>query len=366
MQQWNEFIELMTANPLNALFLILGIILLEVILSFDNAAVLATMVKDLSPEDQSKALRYGILGAYLFRGIALILVDVILNIWWLKPIGGLYLIWMAAQHFRKSNEPEPSEEMPEAKKNTIYKYTVGLIGVFWSTVLAVEFMDIVFSIDNIFAVVAYSDNLILICIGVFIGILAMRYVAKYFVVLMEKYPFLENSAFIVIGLLGVKLCFSILVHVGESDFQQGKLEIQRFSDHRVIAVVDLKKGDQSYVKHGNLVVKPKVKLKPKTTYEIVFNSDSKSLNDVKAYYLGEDQKWTFTTGKGVKKKKMNALSPIYPLDNSMQNSQQLTIKIKGENPFKWIDSEAFDLFVSIITLLIFIVPIVAIRLVKKK
>ncbi|MNY41955.1 hypothetical protein D3C86_1768060 [compost metagenome] len=40
----------------------------------------------------------------------------------------------------------------------------------------------------------------------------MRYVAKYFVVLMEKYPFLENSAFLVIGILGIKLCLALLVH----------------------------------------------------------------------------------------------------------------------------------------------------------
>jgi predicted tellurium resistance membrane protein TerC len=40
----------------------------------------------------------------------------------------------------------------------------------------------------------------------------MRYVAKYFVVLMEKYPFLEKSAFLVIGILGLKLCFALVVH----------------------------------------------------------------------------------------------------------------------------------------------------------
>ena len=45
-EQWNNFIFELSHNPLNAVFLILGIILLEVILSFDNAAVLATMVKD--------------------------------------------------------------------------------------------------------------------------------------------------------------------------------------------------------------------------------------------------------------------------------------------------------------------------------
>ena len=213
MNQFQEFAAMMSEHPLNAILLILGILLLEIILSFDNAAVLATMVKDLPKEQQDKALKYGILGAYVFRGLALVLVESILSIWWFKPIGGAYLIYMAVKHFlAKSVQDEIEAEVQETKKSFIYRGTVGVIGIFWSTVLAVEFMDIVFSIDNIFAVVAYSDNVVLICIGVFIGILAMRYVAKYFVLLMEKYPFLENAAFLVIGVLGIKLCLALLVH----------------------------------------------------------------------------------------------------------------------------------------------------------
>lgn len=213
---WNDLLEMLTGNPLHAMMVIFGIILLEVILSFDNAAVLATMVKDLPEQQQAKALRYGILGAYIFRGVALILVEQILEIWWLKPIGGFYLLWMAISHFAKGTKQEAQDEVKEVKKSLLYRATVGSIGVFWSTVIAVEFMDIVFSIDNIFAVVAYTPNIFLICAGVFIGILAMRFVAKYFVVLMEKYPFLEKSAFIVIGILGIKLCFALLVHFDES------------------------------------------------------------------------------------------------------------------------------------------------------
>jgi YkoY family integral membrane protein len=210
-QQWYNLIEMLTNNPVQVLFLVFGILLLEVILSFDNAAVLATMVKDLPDDQQKKALRYGIVGAYVFRGVALILVEQILSIWWLKPLGGLYLLWMAFNHFLVK-EKDSSEEVEDVKKSAFYRYTVGWLGIFWSTVIAVEFMDIVFSIDNIFAVVAYTPNIYLICGGVFIGILAMRYVAQYFVVLMERFPYLEQSAFIVIGILGVKLCFSVLVH----------------------------------------------------------------------------------------------------------------------------------------------------------
>lgn len=69
------------------------------------------------------------------------------------------------------------------------------------TVVAVEFMDMVFSIDNILAAVALSDKVWVVMLGVFIGIAAMRFVAGKFVVLMQKYPDLEDSAYIVIAIL---------------------------------------------------------------------------------------------------------------------------------------------------------------------
>ena len=73
-------------------------------------------------------------------------------------------------------------------------------------------MDLAFSIDNVFAAVAMTDNLLLIWLGVFIGILAMRFVAVRFLGLMETYPFLKTSAFLVIGMLGFRLTFDVVVH----------------------------------------------------------------------------------------------------------------------------------------------------------
>ena len=85
----------------------------------------------------------------------------------------------------------------------------------------VELMDMAFSIDNIFAAVAFTPNLILVCIGVFIGILAMRFIAQWFVKLMEKYSFLETAAFTVIAILGIKLTLSIVEHfLPESAFSK--------------------------------------------------------------------------------------------------------------------------------------------------
>lgn len=194
------------------LLIILNLIVIESLLSVDNAAVLATMVLDLPKEQRSKALRYGIIGAYVFRGVCLLLAAWLVKIWWLKPLGGLYLLYLAFSYFKNRSAEKGEEEAIKKEESWLYKSTVGLIGPFWATVALVELMDLAFSIDNVFAAVAFTDHVFLIYTGVFIGILAMRFVAQAFVKLMEKFTFLEAIAFIVIGVLGIKLTSSLYTH----------------------------------------------------------------------------------------------------------------------------------------------------------
>ncbi len=196
-----------------SLIIILNLILIESLLSVDNAAVIATMVLDLPPEKRKLALRYGILGAYFFRGVCLVSASWLIKIWWLKPLGGLYLIYLAVDYFRRKSTPQTDDDALKKEETWYYKLTIGLVGPFWATIIAVEMMDLAFSLDNVFAAVAFTDNIYLICTGVFIGILAMRFVAQWFVLLLERYPFLETSAFAVIGILGIKLSFSFVSHV---------------------------------------------------------------------------------------------------------------------------------------------------------
>lgn len=218
-----EFLQQIVGEDVGAaLLIILNLIIIESLLSVDNAAVLATMVLDLPKHQRGKALQYGILGAYVFRGLCLFFAAWIIEIWWLKPLGGLYLLYLTYNYFKSKATPKTEDDTLNKQENFIYKYTLGLLGPFWATIALVEFMDLAFSIDNVFAAVAYVENvphpynLRLVWIGVFIGILAMRFVAMSFVRLMERFPFLETSAFIVIGILGVKLTTSLLCHFYEN------------------------------------------------------------------------------------------------------------------------------------------------------
>ena len=207
-----ESVQQILDNPGASLAIIGNLIIIESLLSVDNAAVLATMVMDLPEKERDKALKYGIWGAYIFRGLAMIFASFLIKIWWLKPIGGIYLLYLVYDYWKSKQTQSEEDDTLDKKSNWLYKATIGSLGTFWATVALVELMDMAFSIDNVFAAVAFTPNIILVCVGVFIGILAMRFIAQWFVKLMEKYNFLETAAFIVIAILGIKLTLSLFEH----------------------------------------------------------------------------------------------------------------------------------------------------------
>lgn len=178
------------------LLVVLVLIVLEGLLSCDNAVVLALLVKDLPPAQRGRALRYGIIGAYVFRVAALALATWIMSRWYLKVLGGAYLLYLAFAHFLKHDDDQLSERA--------VRRFFGL-GAFWSTVIAVEMTDIVFSVDSIAAAVALSDKLWVLILGGLLGILAMRFAAQGFVRLLEIFPRLESAAFIAVAVIGLKL-----------------------------------------------------------------------------------------------------------------------------------------------------------------
>jgi len=203
------FSHFLQPDPKAALLIVLNLILIESLLSVDNAAVLATMVMDLPEKDRKRALRIGLILAYVFRGTALLFASVLIKINWLKLLGGGYLLYLCIHFFykrifQKENILQIEEE--ELEQEVKHPRRIPGLSAFWSTVVMVEVMDMTFSLDNVFAAVAFTDNIYLVCLGVFIGIITMRIVAGYFVKLMERFPFLDAVAFLVIGVLGLKLC----------------------------------------------------------------------------------------------------------------------------------------------------------------
>lgn len=175
------------------------LVLLEGLLSADNALVLAILVKHLPRLEQRKALLYGLGGALVFRLVAILFAAVVLRQWWLQAVGALYLLYLPARHFHRASQP----------------YAVRSSGGgLWQTVVAVELTDIAFALDSILAGIGFISQpgtglnvskIWVVYLGAVLGIVLLRFAAGLFVRLLDRYPRLDHVAYVLVGWIGAKL-----------------------------------------------------------------------------------------------------------------------------------------------------------------
>lgn len=215
--------------PIDLIYVLALVFYLEGILSIDNAAVLGAMVAPLPGDEpipwppflkilaaparrllgnqRDAALKVGLLGAYLGRGLMLFFANLVIHNPWLKILGGLYLIKLAL------------ENLGQAERGEQEQFEIGRLArrSFWGIVLGVELADLAFSIDNVVAVVAISDNFWLVLFGVAMGILTMRFAAGLFTRLIAREPILKSAAYILVLNIGVELLLEEIfgIHLGD-------------------------------------------------------------------------------------------------------------------------------------------------------
>ncbi|MRX71267.1 DUF475 domain-containing protein [Bacillus lacus] len=185
--------------------LIGSLVIIEGLLSADNALVLAVLVKHLPEKQRKKALMYGLLGAYFFRFLFIGVGVYLVKFWWIKVLGAAYLAWIVIKYFREKSSSN-EEESKEFNKSS---WLVKVFGLFWATVISVEMVDIAFSVDSILAAFAISDQVWVLLVGGMLGILMMRTVAGVFLKLIDKFPELETTAFILIAMISAKMFASV-------------------------------------------------------------------------------------------------------------------------------------------------------------
>lgn len=218
------------------LVIVLQLVFLEAILSIDNAAVLGAMVAHL-PDDKpvpwprplqaigaawhrvlgnqrTAALRVGLLGAYFGRGLMLAAAGFVIQNPWLKVVGAVYLLRLA---FDNLGQAEPGEADP---------HTHPLVArSFWNIVLSLELADLAFSLDNVVAAVALSNQLWIVLFGVALGILFMRFAAGWFSYAVEHEPVLKPAAYLLILNIAVLLLIEEFAGIDVSDWARFGLTI---------------------------------------------------------------------------------------------------------------------------------------------
>lgn len=215
------------------LYIIIQLILLEGILSIDNAVVLGAMVSVL-PNDEPvpyprflrflqrwtdrylgmqrlAALKVGLLGAYLGRASMLTLAHLIIHNPWLRVLGAAYLVKLAFENLAASDQPGEKKDLESHRLRA---------KTFWAVVLNVELADLAFSLDNVVAAVALSRQLWVVLVGVALGIVTMRFAAGLFTFLIAREPVLVTAAYIIVLNIGAELLLTEFFHIEFHDAQK--------------------------------------------------------------------------------------------------------------------------------------------------
>ena len=194
LDQVDSWSEILTLLPI--------LIILELLLSADNAIALASLTKSLdSPLLRSKALNIGITISLLFRIFLILLSNILLKFIIIRIFAGLYLIYLFISNVFFSSESDTQESDNDINNNKFR---------FLKIVTLLSLTDFAFSIDSITTAVAISDQYILIIFGAIIGVLALRFTSGIFLNLLEKFLRLETAGYIAILIVGIKLLLNTL------------------------------------------------------------------------------------------------------------------------------------------------------------
>ncbi len=215
------------------LIVIAFLVVLEGVLSIDNALVLGLLARRVPKYLRPRALSYGLVGALVFRIVAIVAAGYLLQWRFPKLLGGLYLIYVAVKHFiwpDKEHTEEPlgasaheslDEDIGEQQRMTTHSR------LFWRAVVAIELTDIAFAVDSIVAAIAMisggsmprsgrvNPKLWLVVVGGMLGVVAMRFAAAMFIKLLDRFPRFDTSAYLLVLLIGVKLLLDYFFNEGQ-------------------------------------------------------------------------------------------------------------------------------------------------------
>jgi len=180
---------------------ILGVlILLEAILSADNAIALAAIVRSLpDPKQEEWALRYGLIGAFVLRVVLIFTATWVIKYWQFELAGSVYLLWLSGKFFL-----EKSQSGHDAK------HPVRMATKLWQVVALVSLTDLAFSLDSVTAAVAVAQETWLVLIGGVVGIITLKFLAGLFIKWLEEFTNLESAGYLIVLLVGLRLFIKVL------------------------------------------------------------------------------------------------------------------------------------------------------------
>jgi YjbE family integral membrane protein len=167
---------------------LLKIIGIDIVLAGDNAVVIALAARSLPPRQQRQAVMWGAGAAVVMRVSLTVVAAYLLQLPWLKVIGGLLLLWIGIQLLNEHSEGEGG-----------YKPQ----GSMFAAIRTIMIADLVMSLDNIIAVAAAAkDNIVLLILGLGISIPLVVFGSTLLIRLMQRLPWIIVLGAALIGWVG--------------------------------------------------------------------------------------------------------------------------------------------------------------------
>ncbi len=196
LDQIDSWSEILTVLPI--------LIILEILLSADNAIALASLTKSLKNSvDRTRALNIGITISLILRIFLILLSAFLLKYLFVRIFAGLYLIYLFFSNVILKRKNDSDEEIKKDISN-YDKFD------FIRVVALLSITDLAFSIDSITTAVAISDQYILVVTGAIIGVIALRFTSEIFLRLIEYFTRLEMAGYIAILIIGCKLILNTI------------------------------------------------------------------------------------------------------------------------------------------------------------
>lgn len=185
-------------SGLDPLLLLPVLVVLEALLSADNAIALAAIAQGLDSEAmQRRALNVGLLLAFVLRTGLILTANWVLQYWQFEVLGAAYLLWLVFQYFMSEKTDGDQHQGPKFSS-------------LWQTIPLIALTDLAFSLDSITTATALSPNIWLVLFGVLIGIIALRFLAELFIRWLNEFDHLEDAGFLTVALVGIRLLLRVI------------------------------------------------------------------------------------------------------------------------------------------------------------
>lgn len=181
------------------------IIIIDIVMAADNAIIIGLIAANYAKENRKKIIAWGVAAAFIFRIVFAFLATILLEMAWLKIVGGVLLLWIV-NNLRQDFFDRKKIRTPSLKSKESSSFSSGV----YKVIIA----DSIISLDNVLGVVgAAKGNYTLLVLGLLLSVFLIVTLASYFANYIKDHKWLAYVGLFVIMIVALQLIIGGLVNL---------------------------------------------------------------------------------------------------------------------------------------------------------